>query len=239
MKGYALPQRAFDELVARGACSGEFEHAPPAQAFFRECVGRVARGLDASRGLSVLDCGCGTGVWLDFLARTLFASPPAPVRYYGFDVSAGMIGIARRKLAGRVPSDHLRQGDILEDAAYAFGDLHQAFDLIYAYDVVQQLPRRRQLDASRAMLRHLVPGGAVVVFDHERNSAYGRWMGLKKLLTRRLRLGLVPQFYCNARYPALAAIGRRLEVPGALIAEITRARDFDKRALILRSLGVR
>jgi hypothetical protein len=84
------------------------------------------------------------------------------------------------------------------------------------------------------MLTRLAPGGALVVFDHERRSAYGIKMGAKKFLTRRLGLNLVPKFYCNARYPSLRSLSRWLTTLG-FRTHIRAQPNGTKQALIVQT----
>ena len=145
------------------------------------------------------------GQWLEFVIDILSGLKSLAVQGYGFDLTPEMVELARIRLSGRstCSSADLRQGDILGDSAYIFDNGPPTFDLVIAYDVIQQLPRELQTEACRATLRHLAPGGIAIVFDHERASFYGVMMGAKKLATRYLSIPLVPAFYCNARYPML------------------------------------
>ena len=91
-----------------------------------------------------------------------------------------MIEVARGKLAGLVEAKDLHAGNILEDASYDFGDLDTGFDLIFAYDVVQQLPRRQQYGACEMMAKHLSPEGFALIFDNDSHSKFGRRMARRK-----------------------------------------------------------
>jgi hypothetical protein len=100
--------------------------------------------------------------------------------------------------------------------------------------VVQQLPRKLQLEAIKRMLARVAADGCAVVFDHDRWSPHGLRMGFRKLVTRYLHVELVPRYYCNARYPALARFASKLRASGRYNAEIKVAPDGRKRALIVR-----
>jgi len=52
-------------------------------------------------------------------------------------------------------------------------------------------------------------------------------------VTKWLRIPLVPDFYCNAKYPPLASFRRRLEATGQLSSSIRIAPDGRKRALVV------
>ena len=145
-----------------------------------------------------------------------------------------MIDLARKRLSERAPTEHFQQGDVLRDASYNFAGRSGTFDLMYAYDLVQQLPRALQFSACQTMVGRLSAGGTLVIFDHDRHSTYGRKMGFKKFVTKYLRIELVPDYYCNARYPSLAKLGRLLAASGSVSTEILIAPDGRKRALIVR-----
>lgn len=167
----------------------------------------------------------------------VMASSREGLELYGFDLTPDMVEVARRRLGDRIPQENLHQGDVLSDSAYEFDGAPGSYQLIYAFDVVQQLPRSRQLEAVRAMLKHLDEGGCAVVFDHDRWSPYGLRMGLRKLVTKYLRVPLVPRYYCNARYPALSRFASRLAASGAYSTDVRVAPDGKKRALLVWHRG--
>jgi SAM-dependent methyltransferase len=203
-----VQQKAFGEMIDQGVYSADFSHSIEAKLFFEDSVRYISTLIDTSKEISVLDCGCGTGFWLDVFCQAMGSMGPTEVQCYGFDLTPGMIDIARKKLARSAPPSHLHQGDILEDESYTFDAAGQTFDLIYAYDVIQQLPRSLQWSACQAMLCRLAPRGIIAIFDHDRFSTYGLKMGFKKFLTKYLQMRLVPSFYCNARYPSVAKLRR-------------------------------
>ena len=229
-----MQRQAFGSLVGLGIYSVEFEHAPQATQFFSDCIADAVAAIAPSRVVSVLDCGCGTGAWLDLVHRMLDLRDQIRRQYFGFDLTPEMVEVARTRLLDRVPPKNIQEGDVLDDASYDFGEANRRFDLIYAYDLVQQLPRREQTAACEAMVKRLAAGGTLVIFDHDRWSRHGLVMGAKKFLTRYAGIGLVPRYYCNAAYPALLRICRRLQERG-FDASIRPASDGKKRALIVRA----
>ncbi len=222
----AVQQQAFGTLVRDGAYDEGFEHAPSMRAFFEKCLGDVFKRIDGGNGLRVLDCGCGPGAWMDVVYR--MEKPRENVEYYGFDLTPEMVEVARKRLEGRVSSTHIHQGDILSTASYDFDGGKEAYQVMYAFDVVQQLPRRAQLDAVQTMLGRLARGGCVVIFDHDRWSPHGLRMGFKKLVTKYLGISLVPRYYCNARYPALARFASKLARSKNCVTEIKVGPDGKK-----------
>jgi 2-polyprenyl-3-methyl-5-hydroxy-6-metoxy-1,4-benzoquinol methylase len=232
----ATQHYTFGSLVRNGAYDIHFEHAPELKEFFQQCMREVYEQVNTAEGISILDCGCGPGAWLAVVSQMKGLVDSSDTDFFGFDLTPEMVDLARQKLAGRVPPSHLKKGDILSEDAYAFTEPGQTYNVIYAYDVVQQLPRKLQFAACETMLRHLSPGGFVVIFDHERASAHGCKMGFKKFVTKYLRIALLPRYYCNARYPALTQFARKLSASGHFATEIKMGPNRKKRALIIRSL---
>jgi len=230
-------QTSFGALVRNGVYDADFEHAQPAKAFFRDCMRYIYEQLGSATSLSILDCGCGPGAWLDFVRQITDGEGISPISYYGFDVTSEMVEVVRRRLSPWIATEHLQQGDILKDESYTFQQNDQHYSIIYAYDVIQQLPPKLQFDACKVMLRHLAPGGFVLIFDHDNQSLYGRIMGFKKFITRHLKIELVPPYYCNARYPALAKFADRIRALGQFATEIKVAPDGKKRALIIHAFA--
>lgn len=203
MTGNTDTQRdTFNALVDDGVYSKDFAHASPLVTFYREVMAEALIGLPTDRSLQVLDAGCGTGAWLAVLAD-LVAERGWQADLAGFDLSDRMVAVAHEKMQGRIDAGRLRQGSALEASAYCFADAPNGFDLIVAYDLIQQLPPSAQHGAVALMVAALRPGGQVILFDHDRDSPYGRKMAFKKFVTRYFFFPLVPRYYCNARYPSL------------------------------------
>jgi SAM-dependent methyltransferase len=228
----SLQKDAFGSLVRTGVYDSRFEHAPHVRAFFEDCMRSARSAAEAAAELRVLDCGCGPGAWLEALDQ-LGGDGRRP-QLYGFDLTPEMVETARARLSGKVPPSHLQQGDILAEASYVFSEDRRPFDILYAFDVVQQLPRKLQFAAVEAMLQRLSASGCAVIFDHDRWSPHGLRMGFRKLVTKYLGIELVPRYYCNARYPALSRFSSRLNASGRYSARIQAAPDGKKRALVVR-----
>ena len=148
---------AFGQLARDGVYSDDFAHPPHARAFFADIIGGVAG--DGAAPLRILDCGCGTGAWLAEAHALLAAAGERPLALYGFDLTAEMVAIAADKLGRLHDQVAVHEGDILNADSYRFDGLDGGFDIVFAYDVVQQLPRARQAEAVRTMLAQLAPGG--------------------------------------------------------------------------------
>jgi SAM-dependent methyltransferase len=225
-------QRSFDRLVEEGVYSEDFDHAPAAKAFVTQVLSTTVARLDRRRPLNVLDCGCGTGAWLAFLATALREAGCEEARLCGFDLSSNMVEVARHRLEGLAEPGDLRMGNLLEASSYAFDGVGAGFDLIFTYDAIQQLPRRQQFDTCALMVNRLAPGGVALIFDNDSRSRFGRRMARRKILTRYLGLKLVPRYYCNAAYPPLERFRQRLAADGRQ-ARVRVRQDQVKRALIV------
>ncbi len=226
-------RESFNSLVDSGVYSAEFEHSGPAKAFVGTVLDRVVSGRSNNGPITALDCGCGTGAWLRFIHERLTHAGHGDSRLCGFDLSDPMVTVARQKLHGLADPADIRTGNALDPQSFGFPGIAGGFDLIFTYDVVQQLPRRRQFDACLAIAHALSSGGTAIVFDNDAETRFGRRMALRKFLTRYLGLKLVPRYYCNAAYPPLEKFRQRLAAIGALRAEIIVSPNALKRALVI------
>ena len=231
-------RQRFNQLVDSGVYGSGFSHPKPARELVDSVVSGLIRnfaGRDAAP--SILDAGCGNGAWLSFLA-TCAARHDVRPQFYGFDVADRMVESAAATLSPLADDVRLQRGDVLEPAAYRFSDDRATFDLVFAYDVVQQIPPHRQFEAVCRLADAVKPGGAAVVFDQERWSRFGLRMAFRKFVTARLGVQLVPQYFCAASYPALARTARRVAAWPDIEAEIVAASQTPKRALVLRRAGM-
>jgi len=206
--GYeATQRRTFGRLVRAGVYGTGFEHSAKAKNFVRNCL-RTWVPVAGDRGLRILDCGCGTGVWLDFIRGELERGGDSSHQYYGFDLTPEMIEVAHERLR-TIPPAHLRIGDIMAAGSYAFDGEASLFDLIFCYDVVQQLPPQLQLQACEMMTAHLTTNGTVLILDQDCHSLFGRAMGYANLLKHRFGLPLLPTHYTATHYPPLGKLAHR------------------------------
>jgi len=180
--------------------------------------------------LTVLECGTGTGFWLSQIAEIFDRAVLS-----GFDLTPQMIEVARNRLKGTANPVSLKVGDISDESSFIFSvdaQIIKEFDVIFAYDVIQQLPTSLRLRAIQNMLSRLKKSGKVIIFDHDMISFHGLKMLLKKKITKYLHIPLVPRFYCLASYPNIRYIARQEEKQG-YHTEIIRSSDVHKQALIL------
>jgi SAM-dependent methyltransferase len=227
-------KQSFDKLVDRGIYSAHFDHGAPAKTFVGDIIRDVVAQCHWNGAVNVLDCGCGTGAWLDFLCQHLRQAGFASQRPCGFDLSQRMIDVAHERLRNLVEVSDIREGTLLDPSSYSFAGLADGFDLVFTYDVVQQLPRARQFDACFTIVSALAPGGVALIFDNDAETRFGRRMAIRKFLTRYFGLKLVPRYFCNAAYPQLENIRLRLTSETSLKAEIVVRADGIKRCLIVR-----
>lgn len=231
---------AFSNLVRNGTYSEKFQHATPAKAFFQKVMTEVLQKLKTAgkTDLKIMDCGCGNGAWLDYLTELDEGAMIGSI--YGFDLTPDMVEVARLKLEGNglKPRLTLTTGDILDPASYSAGLGSQpGYDLIFTYDVIQQLPRNKQYNACELIISQLAPGGIAVIFDNDADSPFGKKMARKKFITRYFHIPLVPRYYCNAKYPPLKEFADDLAKSDALDVKIEVSENQMKRALILSRLN--
>jgi S-adenosylmethionine-diacylgycerolhomoserine-N-methlytransferase len=146
-------------------------------------VQRVAAGYSPVR---ILEVGCGTGKNLGHLGRRF---PQAQL--WGLDLSADMLGVAGKKLAG------LAHRLTLVQAAYDRPVAEEPFfDLVvFSYALSMFNPGWEQ--ALGAAREDLAPGGAIAVVDfHDSNSPiFKHWMALNHVrLDGHLLPGLKSRF---------------------------------------------
>jgi len=136
-------RRAFGALVREGVYGADFIHPDPLRRFFREVLSDIPRGEGP---IHILEAGCGNGAWLQE-AATLFTSAAneRAAILYGFDLTPEMIEVARCKLRNVSFRGEFTVGDALDPESYQFESVAQGFDLVFAFDVVQQVPRPQQL----------------------------------------------------------------------------------------------
>lgn len=108
---------------------------------------RLIRKFKISKGKSLLDAACGTGIHADLLSR-----------YYaveGVDIDTGMLAVARRKFPGLA----FYEGDIVDLR------LPREYDVITClFSAIGHVRTKTRLrKAIRSMAAHLVPGGLLVV----------------------------------------------------------------------------
>jgi SAM-dependent methyltransferase len=115
-----------------------------------------AAGFERSKGLRVLEIGCGLGTDGAGFAR-------AGAIYTGVDLTEAAVGLARRRfeLEGLAGEFRVADAERLD-----FAD--ESFDLVYSHGVLHHTPETAR--AVREIRRVLVPGGRAVVMLYHRDS---------------------------------------------------------------------
>jgi len=202
-----------------------YRHPPESHAFFESVLRAALSQVTSTPPFRVLEIGCGNGYWLRAVAQTA-AEMGLVADLRGVDITPALINLAKEALKDLNPAPALSVGDLLK------GDIAGRHHLCYAYDVVQQIDRRDHGLIFTNVRSLLKEGGVFVVFDRDPCSRYGLSMNVRKVLTRRLRLRLVPDFYLLARYPSfhrLARLARRTD-----FEVVNDLRGASRRALILK-----
>ena len=147
--------------------------------------------LDLRPGLSVLDCGCGTG---DMLA--IIAEQTAPGRAIGGDISTTMLREARRRsVAGRTNLEFMP----INVQALPFAEA--SFDRVLATQLLVHVPDPR--GALHEMCNVTATSGRIAIADMDwdslvlgcSDSALGR--RFTRLFSDGIRNGLVVREYCG------------------------------------------
>lgn len=109
--------------------------------------------LGLQPGISVLDCGCGTGDMLAMIARLI-----APGEAYGGDISQTMLARAQRHITDETKNLHF---ELMDVQSLSFPDQH--FDRVMATQLLVHVPDPRL--AFREICRVTNQNGLVAVAD--------------------------------------------------------------------------
>ncbi len=118
-----------------------------------EHVARYRWACQMTRGVDVLDAGCGTGYGTAILAGS------GPARLVGFDVAPDAVEQARSATAGRAEIEvaDIRSLPLPDDAV----------DVVVCFEVIEHIERRDE--ALREFARVIRPGGALLISSPNRN----------------------------------------------------------------------
>jgi SAM-dependent methyltransferase len=150
-----------DTSVAEQEQLKGYLHSVFASPFLQNVAAQTMSLLRLEPGESVLEVGCGTGVFLPLLAREVGSSG----RVVGVDHSASMVHDARQGAAGGVHNIEIRQADALELPFES-----ATFDAVHCERVLMHVE-----DADRAiseMVRVTKPGGRIVAAEPD-------WPGIR------------------------------------------------------------
>jgi S-adenosylmethionine-diacylgycerolhomoserine-N-methlytransferase len=180
-------------------------------------------GLDAPRGGTILEVGCGTGRNLILAARRY---PHA--KLYGFDVSPAMLETAAASIAKAGFADRitLAQGDASNFTGYALFGV-SSFDRVFISYALSMIPPWREAVARG--FAAVTPGGSLHIVD----------FGEQSRLPRAFRTGLRAWLKKFSVYPR-EDLERELEaVAQRSGAKLTLARPFRDyaRSAVVRKMG--
>jgi SAM-dependent methyltransferase len=222
--------KAMQEMLGKKMIHSQFEYTAGIKRLVRSVLLPLLLSRPIDDSLSILDCGCGVGPWLEFIAG--LAPARSQDRLYGFDLTPELVELARQRLANCKLTTQISHGDILNPDSYRFPDGRSSYDVIFTFNVIQQLPRRLQPIAFQHMLEHLNPTGVAVVLDNDPISFFGLRMAIKKWITRYSYIPLVPRPYLVARYPWFWKLIRMAKKHGKWCQIVSQC-DITMKALIV------
>lgn len=138
-------------------------------------------------GASVLDVGCGAGLFLALLAGTR-----SGIRGVGFDSSGAAIDVAVRM------AERLRLLGIAADLRFLHRDVaapwpDELFDVVSLVDVLHHVPPAHQREVIENAARHVKPGGILLYKDMANRPAFYAWMNrLHDLIVARQWIHYLP-----------------------------------------------
>lgn len=149
------------ELETQDRVSEHYENARYAHAhsrLYHEHTLELLTTLVPPSGV-VLDDGCGNGLMFDHFAAP--AARSSIERLYGIDLSAGMLGFAKKRYDAVDRPGAMVRGDACR---LPFADA--TFDVVYARSMLHHLPDPKA--GAREIARVLKPGGKLVALDPNR-----------------------------------------------------------------------
>jgi ubiquinone/menaquinone biosynthesis C-methylase UbiE len=109
-------------------------------------------------GMTVLDLGCGSGAFTNFVARAVGRQG----KVYAVDIQPKMLKQLERKLAKPENRD-IKNVELRQASAYKLPFKNEVLDLVYMVTVLQEIPDRGR--ALREVRRVLKPGGVLAVTE--------------------------------------------------------------------------
>lgn len=165
--------RNADRLLEGGAEDVWGWGTPAGQERVRRRVEFIRREAGLEPGRTVLELGCGTGMF----TRPLAASG---ARIVAVDVAEKLVEVARREVGGDV---EFLVGDLMDPATLA----GRTFDAFYCVSVLHHLDVDRVLPI---LARHLRPGARFALSEPNLQNPINRYWYFTDDLERRARLGV-------------------------------------------------
>jgi ubiquinone/menaquinone biosynthesis C-methylase UbiE len=110
------------------------------------------------RGMHVLDLGCGSGAFTNFVARAVGEKG----KVYAFDIQPDMLKQLENKLS-RPENKNIKNIKLIEGNAYELPFDDGSLDLVYMVTVLQEIPDRNR--ALQEVKRVLKPEGVLAVTE--------------------------------------------------------------------------
>lgn len=177
---------------------------PAGQQRVRRRVEFIRREARLQPGRTVLELGCGTGMF----TRPLAASG---ARIVAVDVAEKLVEVARREVQGDV---EFVVGDLMDPATLA----GRTFDAFYCVSVLHHLDLDRVLPI---LARHLRPGARFALSEPNLHNPLNRYWYFTDDLERRARLGMSASEMAFTREELVATLERH-----GLVVERADHRDF-------------
>lgn len=95
--------KAMQDMLGKKMIHARFEYTDGIKRLVRSALLPLLLSRSADESLSILDCGCGVGPWLEFIAG--LAPACHQDRLYGFDLTPELVELARQRLAD-LQTDH-------------------------------------------------------------------------------------------------------------------------------------
>jgi len=111
-----------------------------------------------TRGMKVLEIGCGSGAFITFVARAVGQSGEV----YALDIQLAMLKQLENKLA-KPENNDIQNIRIVNGNAYNLPFDDNSFDLVYMVTVLPEIPDRNK--ALQEVLRVLKPGGILAITE--------------------------------------------------------------------------
>ena len=135
---------------------------PPSKANYRKKARgyqrRFGKLLDAANPASVLDLGCGTGMFTSYLAGRDIGT------VVGVDLNAALVEVAREN----VPDAEF----VVDDAVHYAQTCNRSFDVVFLLDLLEHVPRENIVPLLRAVRECVADDGFVLVRTPNLNSLH-------------------------------------------------------------------
>ena len=169
----------FQNLAIHEKWESVYRDNPTLDEFNERLLDRILESISPVAGASVLDAGCGSGAHSFRFAARGFETT-------GFDVSKGMLEIARKKARDLNLDVEFKHGDLIEGTG-----LEGPFDMIHCRGVLMHISQWRKVAQNLAGRLH--QGGSLVIIENNHRSVEMRMVRMVRHLRRRKRRMIINQ----------------------------------------------